>query len=347
MSLAEPRKRERILVVRADRVGDIILTIPVFWNLRENFPKSTIAALVAPHGREILRLEESVDEFIVYERAGKHSGLRGLLLLTRELRKNKFDCVLFIQPEGKLALASYLARIQERIGTLYRPYSLLFTKKHAQHKSPSLKHEMEYSLDILRELGMTPRSGAPAIRLSDEEIENANSLKREIGLEESSKPIVVHPGSSGSSGRWPVSRFRELVDLIISDGKEVVVSGNCEELPLLEEMIEPMKEKPLSIVGRTDLRTLAAFYSLSKLVVSNSTGVVHLSAAVGTPTAAVFSPVISSSPTRWRPIGKRHKVFLPDVPECKKCTEEKCVYFDCMEKVLAQDVFRDIRDMIA
>ncbi len=142
----------KILICRTDRIGDVILTLPVITYLRMADKKAHITFLGAEYSRKVLQNNPYLDEFIVYEPKGRHAGLAGLFTLAAEMRRAKFDTVLHIFPRFKVSLAAFLAGIRVRVGPAARWYSFLYNKKLNIHRSRVEKHELEYNLDYLAPL---------------------------------------------------------------------------------------------------------------------------------------------------------------------------------------------------
>ena len=107
---------KRILVARTDKIGDVILTLPVIANLRIAYPDAHIAFLAAEYARKVLEGNPNLNDIILYEPEGKHKGLGGLLELTKLLEENKFDVIVIVFPVFKVVFAAFLAQIAVRIG---------------------------------------------------------------------------------------------------------------------------------------------------------------------------------------------------------------------------------------
>src|SRR5512143_1441155 len=143
---------DRILVVRTDRIGDVILTLPMAHVLKKQYPSSHVAMLIREYTAELVRLHTSVDALICDDAAGRPLALRHLVT---ELRKGKFDVVFHTHPRFRLALATWLAGIPLRVGTGYRWYAFLFNRRVYEHRKDAHRHELEYNLNLLREVGCT------------------------------------------------------------------------------------------------------------------------------------------------------------------------------------------------
>ena len=103
----------------------------------------------------------------------------------------------------------------------------------------------------------------------------------------------------------------------------------------------------MNLMGRLNLRQFIAVISQSDLVVSGSTGPMHVAAALDVATVSLFDPRRGSSPVRWGPLGDRGVVFKPEVPTCEKCIYEKCPYWDCMDRIPVEAVTQKVREILS
>ncbi len=138
---------QNILVVRTDRIGDVILTLPTVEALKSNFPNAHVTMLVNSYTSILV---EDIAGTLLYDRDGKP---RPFFEMLREIRNAHFDAVVIAYPRFRIALLLRLAGIPVRIGTGYRWYSFLFNKRIYEHRKTVEKHEAEYNLSLLKGLG--------------------------------------------------------------------------------------------------------------------------------------------------------------------------------------------------
>jgi heptosyltransferase-3 len=322
----------RILVVRTDRIGDVLLSTPVLEALRLKYPEAHIAMLVSKATKEAVEGNPFLNEILVDE--GEKASQ-----LARKLKEKRFDTSVLLHPTPRLAWALSRAGIPLRVGTGYRGYSFLFTKRVYEHRKTALRHELEYNLSLAEALGASLTDPQPKIFLSSVDRAWAKDRLNKVGVKEGEKLVGIHPGSGGTARDWRPERFGELGERIQKElGARVVVTGVKEERTLAETVASRMSRAPVMILGETSLKQLTALLEQEYVFISNSTGPMHLAAAVGTRVVAMFPPIRACSPRRWGPWGKGHKAILPKVPECKKCVETKCRYCDCMDKISVDEV---------
>jgi ADP-heptose:LPS heptosyltransferase len=335
--------KEKFLVVRTDRMGDVILCLPVLEAIKSAFPKSHLTIMVSPYTKEVLGNHPRADDIIIDDRKNVHRGIGGFFRLVRRIRSRKFDVCVLLHPTLRLALILFLSGIRYRIGTGYRFYQIFFNRKIYQHRKKNLKHESDYNMDMLEPLGIRAQRILPKVYLSKDEEGLADRILEDSGIKEEEILLAIHPGSGNSSLNLPVKKFAQVADRLIENMRaEVIITGTGKEEELADLMEGYMRNKPINLVGKTSLRQLASLLKKVDVLITNSTGPMHLSAALGTPTVAVFCPIFAAGPIRWGPWGDGHQVISPPVPICSKCKPRSCPHYDCMEKIKAEEIVRRV-----
>jgi ADP-heptose:LPS heptosyltransferase len=306
--------RQRILIVRTDRLGDVLLTTPVSRLLREKFPAAHIAWLVQPYTAPLLENNPDVDEIIV-DQGGSADALAA------RLREGQFDTAIVAFPRWRTVRAVWRAGIPVRIGPASKIYSLLLNRRVWQHRSEGKRHEADYNLELLAPLGIPFQRVTTRFVLTPEEKTEGRGILESYRISFKRPIVCLHPGSGGSSARWPLNHFMELGDRLQEAGCDVVVTGGPGETHQTI-MIDQMKRVPVFIAaGSISTRQFASILSHVDLMVSNSTGPLHMAVALGTPTVSVYSPIPTCHPRRWGPYpayvedSLDHSVFMPPVTE--------------------------------
>ena len=333
----------RILVVRTDRLGDVILTLPMLPLLREWFPGAFLAMLLNRYTGEIVRGNPSLDTIIWDDVAGRPAPGGALL---RTIRRLHFDTVFLVHPTPRLAWLAVRAGIQERIGTGYRAYSFLFNRRVYEHRKDAAYHELEYNLHMLRAVrpGFTGEGIVPRFDIRIDPVVRGE-VRRRLGQEEKGKPLIaLHPGSGGSAHDWPAEHFMQLASRIGRGGRfRLAVTGNAAEAELVR-LVGEAGNTPHRFAGTLTLPELAALYAESRVVVGNSTGPLHLAAALGTRVIGLYSQITAMSPARWGPYTELKRVFVPSQsPECTKCLRGgPCA---CMAGIPVDEVWQALKEM--
>ncbi|MDD5045000.1 MAG: glycosyltransferase family 9 protein, partial [Candidatus Omnitrophica bacterium] len=153
--LTQP-KFQRILIVRTDRIGDVLLSTPVIRAMRDAYPAAYIAMLVSPYAKETVEGNPYLDEVLVYDKDARHKSWLASRNFARALKRKQFDLALILHPTNRMHLVTFFAGIPRRIG-YDRKMSFLLTDKIKHTKHLGEKHEMEYALDMVRYLGIEPK----------------------------------------------------------------------------------------------------------------------------------------------------------------------------------------------
>jgi heptosyltransferase-3 len=331
--------KEKFLVVRTDRIGDVILSTPVFEAIKSKFPDSRLCVMVSSYAAEVVKNNPHVDDVIIDDYERQVGGWREFFRLTREIRRSRFDVAILLRPTFRLALMLFLAGTKYRIGTGYRFYQMLFNRKVYEHRKVNLRHEADYNLDLLRPLDIASRKISPKVYLSAQEEDFAERLFNQYEITPDDTVVLIHPGSGDSSLNLPPQRFAQAADKLAEKlGAKIIITGTEKERNLVSFIRNGMEHDAFDLVGKTNLRQLASVLKRCQVVVSNSTGPMHLAVAVGTPTVAVFCPIFAAGPIRWGPYGEGHEVLVPPVPICFECKPQSCPHYDCMEKIGADQI---------
>ncbi|HTY35986.1 MAG TPA: glycosyltransferase family 9 protein [Bacteroidota bacterium] len=330
------RTFENALIVRTDRIGDVVLTLPMIPVLRESLPGIRISMLLRSYTAALVEGTPGLDHVVPYDRSGKP---KEFLALLSELQAQKFDLVIVSHPTLRIALLTALAGIPVRVGSGYRWYSFLFNRKVFEHRKTAEKHEAAYNISLLQAIDIRSDS-IPRIELSlPSSANDAAAVEvRRLGLSEIDRFVVLHPGSGGSARDWNPRNFGVLAAALVGEGLKVVVTGSTEERRLVEAVVEASGGKAMQSVGMMPLKVLAAFIGRAHLFVSNSTGPLHIAAAVGTPVIAFYPPIRECSPRRWGPLTDDQVVFTAVSSLCPRCNGGPCQGNDCMEQISVEDV---------
>jgi heptosyltransferase III len=330
-----------ILVVRTDRIGDVILTLPTVAALKSNFPDANVTMLVNSYTSILV---EDIAGTLLYNRGAK---LKPFFEMMREIRKADFDAVVVAHPRFRIALILQLAGIPLRIGTGYRWYSFLFNKRIYEHRKTVEKHEAEYNLSLLKGLGLEISLEPKAkIVISKQEKKIAFDIRQSLGISDTDRLVLLHPGSGRSARDWRPDRFAGLASELTKLGYQVVITGGKTEETLVNKVTQEAKNNVKSFISTLNLKEFAAFIQTAKLFVANSTGPLHIAAAVGTPVIGFYPPVPVMSPKRWGPLTDKKTVFVPDPALCPRCKGGECRGNDCMDQISVHQVLEAATKLI-
>lgn len=314
---------KRILISRTDRLGDVILTLPIATALKQLLPHVEVAFLVRPYTAPITKRIAEIDE--TFSVTSLRKGLHIFKIY-------KPDAIIFAKPEFQLALEAVMAKVDVRIGTGYRLYSGLFTRWVYDHRKKGTKHEAEYGLNMLLPLLSGPNSAQslnvkmPELQVSTQGVEEAKAKLQKADI--SNKFIVVHPGSLGSSPTYLPENYATVCDEILDSHKDfqVVITAGPNEEKLAHMVLDNMQHgSRAKIVSNLSLDAFSELLRMANLMLGSASGPAHLSALVRTPTVSLFPGLQPMWPARWKPLGNKVSVLVPhvDEPLCQNCNCNK------------------------
>lgn len=307
--MIDPRHARRLLFIRTDRLGETLLNLPAITALKQALPRASLTLLVHPGLESLMASMPDIDHVMSYPFDLKASWWIRALRLGRQLNAQQFDIAVVSNPKKELHLAVWLAGIPCRVGYA-RKWGWLLTHRLQDRKALGEVHEVEYNLDLIRALGL-PVSVTPfqIPRVVIEEADVLQLIERQ-GVKPSEPFLVVHPWTSNPVKQWPLDRYRRLIQEIVERlHMQVVLVGGQEERQRVTEVLSP-GGLVADLVGRVTLKQLAALLQHARALVSNDSGPMHLAAALGTPTIALFGTKdAASGPRRWGPWGEGHVVI--------------------------------------
>lgn len=338
----------KVLLIRMDRLGDLICTLPVDQITSERNGDSYEFQWIVSRGLEpVMQMAKPVR---YYRSFGVPFDLQQFRELTQWLRSSVFDKVVLFYAPWWVALACWVARIPERYSPRSRWFHFFFFNRTLrQSRSRSEKHEADYNWELMRWALGLPSSMNP-------KADKTPTLEFQVDLADAKKKlklnalpenyVVLHPGMGGSALNWSASSYLELAKRLVESGKSVVVTGTRSDLPWLKDLKDPIKslKNIYWMVDHFDLKTLIYVLGQSDAVVAPSTGVVHLAASTGVRTIGLYSPIRVQTPTRWGPRGRQVKALVPDVtcPASRRCLGARCAHYACLEKIQPEEVLCEV-----
>lgn len=317
-----------LLISRTDNIGDVILTLPMATLLKRKYPKARITFLARDYVKAVIDACPHVDAFLsVQSLETKKSAAI--------LRGYDFDSILHVFPRPTIAWLAKKAGIKLRIGTANRWYHYLTcTHRPSLSRANSALHEAELNLKLLSPLGIT----------ADHSLSEIKSLitltappnKHPQYLQPKKFNLVIHPFSKGHTREWPLTYFQELIHALPSDRFNILITGTASEKERLKPLIEHCSHVT-DVSGLFSLAELLALIAACDGLVANSTGPLHLAAALGIKTLGLFPSANTMNPSRWQPLGKQAQYITAIPPQCPAtpCANNNCL---CLRAIRVEDV---------
>jgi heptosyltransferase-2 len=354
METAPPPRR--LLIRGTNWLGDAVMATPALLRLRAQFPDDRITLLCPEKLRDLWLQHPALDEVLSF-RPGE-----GLFHLAAQLRPAQFDLALVLPNSPRSALEVFLARIPRRVGYA-RPWRNFFltqavaprpgaVKMHKRSSAeiqslvaapappatatlPAAAHQIHEYLHLAAALGANPEPLAPQLFVTAAETAAA---RKKFGLESASGPLLgLNPGAEyGPAKRWPADRF-------IAAAKQIQAQTHCvwllfggkTDAPLAAQIQSALGGGPgvVNLAGRTTLRELMALLKLSRVLLTNDTGPMHVAAALGTPVVVPFGSTSPALTGPGLPGDPRQRLLQSDAP-CSPCFLRECpIDFRCMHGI--------------
>jgi len=288
----------KILIVRTDKLGDFITTLPAIYLLKKYNPNNHITVCVAPLNVALAKACDFIDDVIVDE-------AQSVFALAMQIRELKVDASITMFSNTRVAFAQFLASIPIRIAPATKVAQIFYNKRVKQRRSQVKMAEFEYNIELCKTLfkDMDTEYEKPLLRFIDADAVYEKFCK-EYGI--SKEVIAFHVGFGGSSdANWSLDEYKELIQRVYKTQKyNIVLTFGPDEEALMKQMQEKLKGLDIVFfISKDGLVEFAKLISGFKLFVSTSTGTYHLASLVGTATMTFFADSLFASAARWKSVG--------------------------------------------
>jgi lipopolysaccharide heptosyltransferase II len=346
-------RAENVLCVRLDALGDVLMTTPAFRALKQSRPGRRLTLLTSSAASALPPLLPDLDDCLVYDppwmKATPPRDSRADFEMVELLRQRRFDAAViftvFSQNPLPAALLCFLADIPRRVAHCREnPYQLLTEWVPEPEPEQFIRHEVRRQLDLVASVGCHTADERLSLRVPIEAMRRVRALLHEIGLSDGDGWILLHPGASASSRRYPPQHFAAAAEMLARDHDlRLVFSGSDGERELIESIRAAVDAPSHSLAGRLNLAELAALIARAPVLITNNTGPAHIAAAVGTPIVDLYAQT-NPQHTPWQ---TPHRLLYHDVP-CKNCFKSVCPqgHHDCLARVPPEAVARAALELI-
>jgi len=313
----------RILVRAPNWVGDVVMALPAFDALRRNFPQSHIAVLARPWVAALFESRPGIDEVIPYSRGqGFFKDLGERIRVIRLIRNRGFDLALLFQNAFEAALLAFLGGVPVRVGYNTDGRRRLLSHAVIRNRDILKEHQVEYYLAILRAMGWEAPAANPSLHVGEKEARTVRGMLSSQGIGEGDFLVGLSPGAIfGPAKRWPVERFAAIADRSIERwGAGVVLLGSEKDGTTCRALSRAMNHEAVNFCGKTSLGEAMALIERCGFFLSNDSGLMHVAAALGVPTVAIFG---STNPVATGPKGKWTRIVRHDL-DCSPCLKPEC-----------------------
>ncbi len=326
-----------ILVLAPNWLGDAVMSMPFFVELRESFPESRVTVSCSDYVFEVYRRSAAVDRFI---RTYRSFGDR-LSSIRRVRPDGGWGLSFVLPPSFSSALAALLAGTGRRVGygTDFRSFLLTDPLKGRYYKNG---HLTDVYIRLVDAAGGKGKGGCKYPSIVPPE--DWKDVVKNTGIHED-YAVLCAGASYGPAKRWPQSRFSGLSRILEKEmGMKIVKVGTESEKNYLDS-IKGGEGGDINLAGKIDVRELICVLKGATVVIGNDSGPVHISSALETPTVSIFG---STSPDWTAPRGKRSEVLSSEMG-CSPCFKRKCPLYShakCFDDITIQEVYEVIHEVL-
>jgi heptosyltransferase-3 len=321
----------RVLVIKLRHHGDVLLTSPVFSVLKNHAPHLEIDALVYRDTAEMLSLHPAISQLHTIDRKWKSAGFaaqaRAEWQLLSALRARRYDLVVHLTEHNRGAWLKRLTKakygVTKQTSGKGRAWKNTFSHFFSPVRRGNCRHTVETHLDALRRIGVYPAAAERALTLvPGGEADNfMDGLLAEHQLK-GKDFIHLHPTSRWLFKCWPAERMAALIASLQAQGHRIVITAapDAEELAMSKAILASVPQPAVDLSGQLSLKQLAALTARAKLFIGVDSAPMHIAAAMGTPTVALFGP---SGEIEWGPWQVPHRI-LTSAHACRPCGNDGC-----------------------
>jgi heptosyltransferase-3 len=324
---------KNILIIKLRYIGDVLLATPTLRAIKVTQLDARVTMMVNRGTEDVLSGNPDLDEIIVLDKGSLAAQSR----LISGLRSRRFDTVIDLTDGDRSAFLSWVSGALIRIGfnDEQRWRGHYYTQ--VVQSVPGVRHRIDRDLEALKLLGIQAGSKDPQLWLTPEEMNSADQLLNQLGVQRSQPMVILQPGARYWFKAWPPERFAELADQLVSQyGCQVLIGGSNQDIDLAEQIRQMAKCNPIVMAGRTTIKQFAAIAKKSVLFVGSDSGAMHIASAVGTPVVGMFGP---SNPREWGPRGGPVEVLYKEL-DCRSCFHPTCIRGEenCMKLIAVHEV---------
>ncbi|HEY2810716.1 MAG TPA: putative lipopolysaccharide heptosyltransferase III [Rhabdochlamydiaceae bacterium] len=347
------KKIKRILVIKMRHHGDVLLTSPLFSQLKKHIPDAQIDAFIYADTLSMLEGHPAISAFLLYDKSWKKRSflykIQKEIALFLKIRRERYDLVINLTEGDRGAIAARVSGSPIRVG--FDPQGQgMFGKRslytHIVKHCPHPRHTVERQLDTLRRIGIFPEPLERDLFLHIPEKAKKKVLDI-LALEEMQPKnyIVVHPVSRWRFKTLSVQQMAEVLRLLHAHGQQIVITSgpDVEECAMVEQICALAPEVPVcNTAGKLSLKELSAFIAFAQALVCVDSVPLHIASALKTPVVALFGP---TSEINWGPWMHPQAFVVRSDHSCRPCYQDGCggsKKSDCLLSLSSERIVQEV-----
>ncbi len=335
----------RILVLRTDGLGDLVMSSPMFPALKRAFPNARVTVLVANWSRDLVPLVPGIDDVLFLDlpwvTGGGVAAWAKLFETIRGLRNENFD--LGIDPRGDFRnnLLLFLTGIPRRVGFSITGGDYWLTD--VIPAGPD-RHLRSFARAVVKYIAPNIQNDPflPFIRLPETGKNAASAFLagHSVVRSPSCPVVVIHPAARWPGRQWSIERYAEVADrLFAAFGANIVLTGSMSERSVTRAVTEKCKiAKPIDAAGAVSFEGFLGLLATADLFIGVDSGPMHLADALGTPVVALLGPALART---IRPSSRLARVIThQDAFPCAPCSQTTCLHqgHSCLDAISVDEV---------
>ncbi len=346
---------KRALVIKMRHHGDVLLTSPLFTNLKKRIPQAQIDAFIYKDTLPMLEGHPAISEYLLYDRGWKKLPFFKKICkeagLLRAIRSNKYDLVINLTEGDRGAIAALISGSKYRVG--FDPKGSKFRKvfTHIVKACPHPRHTVERQIDVLRRIGIfpTPEERDLFLHIPDIAKQKVTDLLQQEEILPGSY-ILIHPVSRWKFKCLSTKQIAQLISTLNQKGFRIVMSAgpDAQEIAMVEEILSLAPDVPvLNCAGKLTLKELAALIEMSKALICVDSVPLHIASATKTPVVVMFGP---TSEQNWGPWMNPNAKVVTQKFTCRPCYQDGCggsKVSDCLTSIPQHAILSALDEVIS
>lgn len=339
----EPSQIKKILVLRTGSIGDCVVSLPAIYSIRKYFPGASLHILTNGGKAGLVTMEQIIDPSY-YDKCINYYGL-GYKQLLQQVKKEKYD--LFIQlPQNKtnllrefrMLLFVKAASIKYAYG--FKVNTIKWFLKFQNEKLPP-EHEVQRLKEIVIDAGIPNQDFKFPLKRDAVSEANVREKLTQLNIADPSKNIAFVIGANRNNNKWPLQHFNQLATALTEKGYNILIIGGKDDIAAAEMLVKP---GVYNFCGQVNLQGSLEILRNCKITVSNDTGPMHLSYAVGTKVVGIFSAWQMKN--IWFPPKHLGVAITNYNVHCTLCYNEKCANNICMQQITSDHVYNSVEELM-
>jgi predicted lipopolysaccharide heptosyltransferase III len=349
---------QRVLFIRPDHIGDMLLATPAIRALKEFRPYTEIHVLAGPWSAPILNNISEIDQVLTVRFPGfdRQNSKRNpitpylqLVKVSRQLRYVGYTSAVIMRPDHWWgATLAYMAGIRERIG-----YDLTDVAPFLTRKIPFVPdHVIRQNMQLIEHWTGKLEDGKVPFYLDVEELDkdDIQDVLAKHGISHQQDIVCIHPGAGTWVKQWEATKWAQVAEALTQQTDVVIVfTGTSNDRPMIQQIQSACSQKTISLAGNLPLEQLAALYQRAKLVIGCDSGPMHIASAVQTPTVSLFGAADPQEFSQWGD-KRKHSIIHANIG-CRPCRvldwgDDDPAYHPCMREIGIGEVLETARRLL-